>query len=93
LADQTSDADHVAPILGAPLRSIAAAKQHELNSFAARQRQTQSNQMNQLTSETASQTSMAIHARVTTAMAPIVIQRTIVPIARLKAPAGEIGGV
>ena len=49
--------------------------------------------MNHLTSETNSQTSIAIHATVTTAMAPIVIQRTIVPTARLKTPADEIGGV
>jgi hypothetical protein len=49
--------------------------------------------MNHLTSETDNQASMAIHAIVTTAIAPIVIQRTIVPIPRLKAPAEEIGGV
>jgi hypothetical protein len=50
-------------------------------------------QMNQLTSETNNQANMAIHAIVTTAIAPTVIQRTIVPTARLKAPADEIGGV
>ena len=49
--------------------------------------------MNHSTSETDNQASMAIHAIVTTTMAPIVLQRTIVPTARLKAPADEIGGV
>jgi hypothetical protein len=49
--------------------------------------------MNHLTSETDSQTSMAIHDIVTTAITPIVIQRTIVPTARFKAPADEIWGV
>jgi len=42
---------------------------------------------------TSSQTSMAIHAKVTTAMTPNVIQRTIVPTARFKTPADENGGV
>jgi hypothetical protein len=50
-------------------------------------------QINCVTSDANSQISTPIHARVTTAMAPIVIQRTIVPTARLKAPADEIGGV
>jgi len=50
-------------------------------------------QVNHATSDTNSQISIAIHAKVTTAMAPIVIQRTIVPTARLMAPADEIGGV
>jgi hypothetical protein len=46
-----------------------------------------------LTSEMASQTSRAIQAKVMTTVAPIMIPRTIVPTARLKAPADEIGGV
>ena len=50
-------------------------------------------QINRVTSDAKSQISIAIHAKVTTAMTPIVIQRTIVPTARLKAPADEIGGV
>jgi hypothetical protein len=45
-----------------------------------------------LTSENDNQASMTIHAIVTAAMTPIVIQRTIVPTARLKEPADEIGG-
>ena len=44
-------------------------------------------------SKTNSQTSIAIHAKVTTTMAPTVIQRTIVPTARLKTPVDEIGGI
>jgi hypothetical protein len=46
-----------------------------------------------LTSEMASQASIAIHAKVMTTMAPIMTPRTIVPTARLMAPADEIGGV
>ena len=46
-----------------------------------------------LTSKMASQTSIAIHAKVMTTMAPIMTPRIIVPTTRLKAPADEIGGV
>ena len=46
-----------------------------------------------LTSEMASQTNIPIHAKVMTTIAPIMTPRTIVPTARLKAPADEIGGV
>jgi hypothetical protein len=46
-----------------------------------------------LTSKMASQTSIAIHAKVMTTMAPIMTPRIIVPTARLKTPADEIGGV
>ena len=45
------------------------------------------------TRKTNNQNSVAIHAKVTSVMAPIVIQRNITPTARLKARAGEIGGV
>jgi hypothetical protein len=45
------------------------------------------------TRKTNNQNSIAIHAKVTTAMAPIVIQRTIVPTARSNAAADETGGV
>jgi hypothetical protein len=50
-------------------------------------------QVMSLTGEMASQTSRAIQAKVMTTVAPIMIPRTIVPTARLKAHADEIGGV